>query len=196
MAQGHVLFIDLENIQKLELSRVPSNARVMVFYGITQKKLPEELVVQAQPLGERLSWIKIAGQGPNALDFHIAFYLGRELTDRPKSDCSILSRDTGFDPLVRHLGTLGFACRRVAALKDAFPPQEEAAVEPFNRLLGLLRKEKTHPLKLKGLQGKVKSWFPKLGELERRALVQRLFNDSYVTESGASLVYYLSRDKA
>lgn len=196
MAHGHVLFVDLENVQKLELSRVPNSARVMVFYGTTQKKLPEDLVVQAQPLGERLSWIKISGQGPNALDFHIAFYLGRELTDRPKSDCSILSRDTGFDPLVRHLGTLGYACRRVTALKDAFPPQEGVAAEPFNRLLGLLRKEKTHPLKLKGLQGKVKSWFPQLDELERRALVQKLFSDSYVREAGPSLAYYLTRDKA
>ena len=54
----------------------------MIFYGITQKKLPEELVVQAQPLGTRLKWIKISGQGPNALGFHIAFYLGEELTSK------------------------------------------------------------------------------------------------------------------
>ncbi len=66
-----VLFVDLENVQKVDLSRVPMNARVVVFYGITQKKLPEELVVQAQPLGARLTWLKISGQGPNALDFRV-----------------------------------------------------------------------------------------------------------------------------
>src|SRR5687768_18503685 len=97
-----VLFVDLENVQKLDLSKIPANVRVMVFYGVTQKKLPEELVVQAQPFGNRLSWIKIAGQGPNALDFHIAYYLGRELTERPTAHCAVLSRDTGFDPLIRH----------------------------------------------------------------------------------------------
>ena len=59
-----VLFVDLENMQKLDLSRIPADVRVMVFYGVTQKKLPEELVVQAQPLGSRLEWKKIAGQGP------------------------------------------------------------------------------------------------------------------------------------
>src|SRR5688572_30358082 len=74
-----VLLIDLENVQKADLSLAPSGARVLVFYGVTQKKLPEELVVQAQPLGTRLQWIKISGQGPNALDFHVAFYLGQEL---------------------------------------------------------------------------------------------------------------------
>jgi hypothetical protein len=98
-----VVFVDLENVQKVDLSRVPMSTRVVVFYGITQKKLPEELVVQAQPLGARLTWLKISGQGPNALDFHIAFYLGKELTSSPKSVCLILSKDAGFDPLVRHL---------------------------------------------------------------------------------------------
>lgn len=86
-----VLFVDLENVKNVDLRRVPSDARVMLFYGIAQKRLPEELVVQAQPLGTRLRWIKISGQGPNALDFHIAFYLGQELTTSPNSECAILS---------------------------------------------------------------------------------------------------------
>lgn len=29
-------------------------------------------MVQTQPFGPRLKWVKIAGQGPNALDFHRA----------------------------------------------------------------------------------------------------------------------------
>src|SRR5882757_5843643 len=115
---GRVLFVDLENVQKIDLGSVPADARVMIFYGVTQKNIPEELVVQAQPLGARLKWIKIAGQGPNALDFHIAFYLGQELKVSPTSLCAILSRDTGFDPLIRHLRTLGYSCRRLSALQD------------------------------------------------------------------------------
>jgi hypothetical protein len=50
-----VLLIDLENVQKIDLSAVPSDVRVLVFYGATQKRLPDELVVQAQPLGTRLT---------------------------------------------------------------------------------------------------------------------------------------------
>ena len=49
-----VLFVDLENVQKLDLSAVPSDVRVMVLCGVTQKSLPAELVAQAQPLGSRL----------------------------------------------------------------------------------------------------------------------------------------------
>lgn len=186
-----VLFVDLENVQKVDLTLIPVDARIMIFYGITQKKLPEELVVQAQPLGPRLKWVKISGQGPNALDFHIAFYLGQELANSPTSECAILSRDTGFDPLTRHLQSLGCTCRRVSSLKDAFPLQASAAPDHLTRLVALLKKEKARPIKRKSLAGKVKSWFPHLTEEVRLALIQRLFDESYVRESEKSLAYNL-----
>jgi hypothetical protein len=187
-----VLFVDLENVQKIDLSQVPAAARVMIFYGITQKKLPEELVVQAQPLGARLKWIKIAGQGPNALDFHIAFYLGQELANNPTSECVILSRDTGFDPLIRHLQTLGHTSGRVSSLKDAFPAHPRAAdPDHFARLVTLLKKEKDRPTKPRTLAGKVRSWFPRLTEDERLVLVQRLFKESRVRQVEKLLTYTL-----
>lgn len=187
-----VLLIDLENVQKVDLSLVPAEARVLVFYGITQKKLPEELVVQAQPLGTRLKWIKISGQGPNALDFHIAFYLGLELAHRPTSECTVFSRDIGFDPLMRHLQTLGHSCRRVQSLKVAFSnPGHAADADHFTRLIALLKKDKARPAKRKGLAGKVKSWFPQLTAEMHLALVQRLFDESHVRESEKALIYAL-----
>jgi hypothetical protein len=167
-----VLLIDLENVQKVDLSLAPIEVCVMVFYGVTQRKLPEELVVQAQPLGTRLKWIKISGQGPNALDFHIAF--------------------TGFDPLIRHLQALGHVCRRVQSLKVAFPDQPCAAdADHFQRLIALLRKDTARPTKRKGLAAKVKSWFPKLTEDVHQALVQRLFDESHVRELEKALTYAL-----
>jgi len=187
-----VLLIDLENVQKVDLSVVPNEVRVLVFYGVTQKKLPEELVVQAQPLGTRLKWINISGQGPNALDFHIAFDLGQELAHRPTSECTVFSRDTGFDPLIRHLQALGHVCRRVQLLKLAFSDQPRAAdADHFKRLIMLLKKEKARPTKRKGLAGKVKSWFPQLTEDMHLALVQRLFDESHVRESEKALTYAL-----
>jgi len=186
-----MLLVDLENVQKIDLSQVPPDTRVMIFYGITQKKLPEELVVQAQPLGARLKWVKISGQGPNALDFHIAYYLGRELANEPALECLILSRDTGFDPLIRHLQD-GHRCRRVGSLKDAFPaPKAAPETDHFTRLLMILKKEKARPSKSKGLAGKIKSWFPGLSESERLSLIQRLFKESRVRESNNVLTYEL-----
>jgi len=185
------LFVDLENVQKFDLSLVPDDARVFIFYGITQKKLPEELVVHAQPLGPRLKWIKIAGQGPNALDFHIAFYVGQEIASNPASQCIILSRDTGFDPLMRHIQSLGGSCHRVSSLKEAFPVDQSGEADHFTRLVALLKKEKARPTRRKGLAGKVKSWFPQLSEDARMALIQRLFDESAVRESVKALIYDL-----
>jgi PIN domain len=185
-----LLLVDLENVQTVDLSRVPADVRVMVFYGITQKKLPEELVVQAQPLGERLKWIKISGQGPNALDFHIAFYVGQELAHRPKTECAILSRDTGFDPLIRHVQSMGHICRRASQFKDAFqmsPPLSQSG--DYERLVALLMKEKARPVRRKGLVGKIKSWFPKLTDETRAQLLQRLIDESRVREYEKNFEY-------
>jgi hypothetical protein len=186
-----ILLVDLENVQKTDLSSLPANARLMIFYATTQKRFPEEMVVQAQPLGRRLKWVKISGQGPNALDFHIAFYLGKELATSPDSECAILSRDTGFDPLIRHLQALGHACRRASSLGEAFPSEDCDEVDHFTRLVALLRKEKARPAKRKGLAGKVKSWFPQLTEDVRLALIQRLLDESLVHESEKGVTYSL-----
>jgi len=188
-----VLFVDLENVQKLDLSAVPRDARIKVFYGVTQKNLPAELVVQAQPLGSRLQWVRIAGQGNNALDFHIAYYLGRELAEHPQTECAVLSKDTGFDPLVRHLASLGHKCRRVAAPKDAFPAAKKktgnGVKDPYARVLELLGKDKHPPAKREGLVGTLKSYFPTSSDKEREALLARLLAEGKVAERDGKLLY-------
>ena len=79
------------------------------FFGASQKSVPKEFLKAALNLGERFVPIDIEGQGKNALDFHIAYYLGEYLTRSPQSACVILSKDKGFDPLVKHLVARGFA---------------------------------------------------------------------------------------
>jgi hypothetical protein len=121
------------------------------------------------------------------------------LTERPQAHCAVLSKDKGFDPLIRHPHGLGHTCRRVASLKDAFPaavaPVAKAAVatppDDYARLVTLLKKEKTLPVKRKGLEGKVKSWFQKHADADRAALVQRLFDENKVAEAGKGLAFDL-----
>lgn len=127
---------------------------------------------------------------------HIAFYLGIEFALRPDSPCLIVSNDAGFDPLMRHCHARGQPFRRVSSLEQAFPePQAKCVTDPFARLLTLLRKERARPTRLKGLSGKVKSWFPLSGD-ERSALVQRLLSEGYVRFFGQqSRVPALKRSK-
>lgn len=117
---GQVLLVDYENIGRLDLSSIPAGVRVPFFFGASQKTVPTEFLKAALKLGERFVPIDIEGHGKNALDFHIAYYLGETLAQQPATRCVILSKDKGFDPLVRHLVGRGFAVRRVATLAETF----------------------------------------------------------------------------
>jgi len=115
----NVLLVDYENIGKIDLGAIPEGVRVPFFFGASQRTVPTEFLKAALRLGARFTPIDIEGQGKNALDFHIAFYLGEYLARAPDTACVILSKDKGFDPLVRHLTRRGFAVRRANSMAEA-----------------------------------------------------------------------------
>ena len=108
----HYILIDYENVQTKSLAVLqgaPNQAfRIMVFVGANQSKIPIDLVSSMQSFGDKAEYIQITGSGRNALDFHIAYYLGA-LTERdPAGIFHVISKDTGYDQLIRHLkGTKG-----------------------------------------------------------------------------------------
>jgi hypothetical protein len=93
-----VVLVDLENVRGLDLTRLPAHARIKVFAGESQSRLPTDLVEEALKLGSRFELVRIKGNGPNALDFHIACHLGEGICKYPKAEFVILSNDKGFDP--------------------------------------------------------------------------------------------------
>lgn len=189
-----LLLVDFENVQAVDLTALPGDIRVRLVLGARQTKLPSALAMQAHALGERFAYVPIQGQQPNAVDFCIAFYLGEYLAINPEAECVILSKDKkGFDPLVRHLtAERGYRVRRVDAQKEAFPVRSaKPEGDPFARLLELLGKDPARPLKRKGLDGKLKSWFAQLSADDRGKLLQRLFDEEFVSESDGALTYRL-----
>ena len=75
---------------------------MLVFAGANQTKVPLELVAALQPFGKDAEYITISGSGRNALDFHIAFSIGELSKEDPEGCFHIISKDTGFDPLIEH----------------------------------------------------------------------------------------------
>lgn len=73
-----VVLVDLENVPTLDAARLPINARIKIFAGVQQTP-PISLVTQVLKRRLSMEWIFIDGNGPNALDFHIAYYLGKGL---------------------------------------------------------------------------------------------------------------------
>lgn len=136
MRQNYIL-IDYENVQPESVSVLDQeNVKVFVFLGENQTKLPVSIVSVLQSMGERAEYVQISGKGSNALDFHIAYYIGKLAAAQPTACFHIVSKDTGFDPLIQYLKrnkTLAFRVKDVAELafvKNAAcrPPEDRAEV--------------------------------------------------------------------
>jgi PIN domain len=103
MRTNYVL-IDFENLQPELIEALNlEHFRVLVFLGANQPKVSVEFASMLQPLGARASYMRIKGSGRNALDFHVAFYMGELLAKDPTAVFHIIAADSGYDPLIQHL---------------------------------------------------------------------------------------------
>ncbi len=86
--QNGYIFIDFENVQPRDLALLKGlEFKGMIFVGVSQAKLSTEFVFAVQSLGPAAEYVRIDGNGRNALDFHIAYYLGRT-----SAGCPVLAR--------------------------------------------------------------------------------------------------------
>lgn len=114
-----VLLIDYENVQQVDISQIDKESySVKIFVGASQNKIPFDVVAAAQSFGPNIEWIKIDADGKNALDFHIAYFLGKYSQTQPTQKFIVLSKDTGFDPLTRFLTKNGVSCSRINSLLE------------------------------------------------------------------------------
>lgn len=178
----HYIFIDFENVQPKDLALLRGrDYKVMIFVGATQAKLPTEFAIAAQALGPAAEYIQIEGSGRNSLDFHIAYYLGSTSAAAASGESFVISKDTGFDPLMRHLKAKGISCRRFGSIGD-IPGLKEAAIKPSSDptqrvLANFAKRGSAKPRTLKTLRSSIKHLLGKqateemvnslMGELER-----------------------------
>lgn len=91
------ILLDFENTQPEDLTPLKGTVyKLRVFLGSQQTKVPSTLAIQMQQLGGNADYIQIEGRGRNALDFHIAYYMGKLAAEDPGSRVQVISRDTGF----------------------------------------------------------------------------------------------------
>ena len=132
MKTNYVL-VDYENVQVKSLALLKEeHFRVWVFLGPNNTKLPIELVLAMQELGERAEYIVLETSGRNALDFHIAYYLGILASVESSGFFHIISKDTGFDPLIQHLKKKKIFAARSASIEEmpCFAASPPAAQQP------------------------------------------------------------------
>jgi hypothetical protein len=61
----------------------------------------------------RVTLVPRSGSGPNALDFHLSFYLGYVAAKHPLAELVVVANDKGYDPMIAHARLLGFTAKRV-----------------------------------------------------------------------------------
>jgi len=113
-----LLLVDYENVHRVDLSPFDDSYTAIVFLGADQNAPKAVANKRTAHRFKRVTFHKVLGNGKNALDFHIAFQLGRVFETSPKTVCFVVSRDKGFDPLVAHVNRIGLSCRRVGSFDE------------------------------------------------------------------------------
>jgi len=199
MTSSKYVLVDFENVQPKNLALLAKHPfRVFVFVGAQQAKVPFDLADAMQALGENASYVKITGTGKNALDFHIAYYLGELVAKTTKATIYVISKDKGFDPLVKHLKSKGVvASRRVdvaeipelrISVSSGKDEQVEAVIE------NLQARGKSRPRKLSTLKNTINHLVDKkLADNEMNAFVNKLKKCKVVAVDGTKVTYNFKR---
>jgi len=192
------VLIDYENVQPAALAALEKeHFKILVFVGAGQTKVNYEIADSLQRLGPKASYIKISGNGPNALDFHIAYYIGQLAAADKDGFFHILSKDTGFDPLIAHLKTKKiYACRSrdvsdipIVKAANSKNPAEKIEIIVAN----LKQRGASKPRTVKTLTSTISSLFQKaLPADELGTLLKALQKQGYVTVNETKVSYSLA----
>jgi len=114
------VLVDFENVQP-DLSLLANSAyKVKVFFGAKQQegRVPFKLLDAMLSLAGNVEPVKVMRSGSNAVDMHIAYYIGRLIEREPDATIHIISGDTDFDPLAEYLRANGVSCNRSKTIAD------------------------------------------------------------------------------
>lgn len=196
MKQNYLL-VDYENLSTIDLSILQADMKVVLFLGETSK-IKADYLNKIIKKGNRIELIKISGSGHNAVDFHIAWFIGACSEREPGASFSILSRDTGYDPLIKFLSSMGIQCSRVDGTgaapesvtlpKDSKETEVDKKVESIKKQLIKSGKDK-RPKTAKRFEAFVKS-HGKYDEKTVTAIINRMFAGNLIAIQGDNIQYH------
>ncbi len=196
------VLVDYENVQNIDLDLVAGMpVHVILFIGQQQKSVPVALLTKALTMKEHVTVIDSAGTGKNAMDFQMAFHAGRITDADPEAYIHFVSKDKGFEVLVKHMKArklfadqaAAFASLRFLAAKAEF--KVVPAAGRLDYVLERLRKQTpaSRPRKKRTLLSSIAAMFGKKltpGELES-VVKQLIANGTVVVGQNDGVTYSL-----
>lgn len=199
MKRTNYVLIDYESVQPNQLELLNRDGFVAyVFVGKAQTRLSFDTVAAIQDLGERAKYIKISGAGPNALDFHIAFYIGQIGATDPDAFFHIISKDKGFDPLIEHLRERKVFSVRSETIGEIPIIRASTAKTTKERMvlaIDRLRSGNSRPRTLPALRSAIDAiLYKQVGEPELQAVIDQMVKAGYVTVTNEKVTFKLTKD--
>lgn len=195
------ILIDYENVQPSTFD-LPKDYpfKVIVFVGVSQTKIPIDLVTAMQNLGHNAQYVRVEEKGKNALDFYITFYLGKYFEKDPMGYFHIISKDTGFDILIQHLKSKKILVNRYPQIED-IPALKKVSSSKFLAdekvkiiVDYLIKRGNAKPRKVDTLSNTINSLFAReLNDKEIAILVKLLANKKYINIEEKKVHYTLKK---
>ena len=199
--RNNYIFIDFENVQPSSFE-FPKDYpfTVFVFVGANQTKIPIELATSMQNLGNNAKYIVISGTGKNALDFHITFYLGKAYEKDSDGYFHIITRDTGFDILIKHLREKKALINRYDDISK-IPALKQSSCEtlPMNKKIDLvvdylIKRGNAKPRKVETLSNTINSLCARnLNNNQLESIIKAMAKEKLIVIDGAKITYTLQR---
>ena len=106
MTHTNYIFVDYENVRghDMDLSLLEGlKVEVIFIFGKRQNDVPVELVQAMLRFAGQFRIEKLSVEGKNALDFVLAYHIGKASALDPAGHFFVFSKDTDYDPLMIHL---------------------------------------------------------------------------------------------
>jgi len=192
------VLVDFENVQPKNISLLSGGPfKIKVFVGANQAKIPLETARALQMFGPHADYIQIEGSGKNALDFHIAYYIGRISAEFPDAHFHVISKDKGFDPLIKHLKTQKIICQRSASIAEVPLVRISSTKtdrEKLDAVIENLEKRKaSKPRTLKTLRSTIKALFAnQLAEEDLDVIINQLSTSGAIKITDGKISYEIA----
>ena len=168
----------------------------MIIAGKDQTKVPIDLVQKTQPFGNAVEWIRVNGKGRNALDFFIAFFLGKDVAENREKTFIIYSKDTGYDPLINHLKKSGIKAKRIVSFQELCQNKKVKVDETgINKVKDSLIKVAANkrPKKRSSLTGFIVALLKGKLKQDIDNIIEELFIEKIVYEENGIIKYSLDK---